>query len=116
MININRITQSLMLIFALVFALYGQIVPYDTLYNQTLTPSGPLKVSTHFYSGGFETNYSSYAADDFICTDQWTITKVLALGGFYNGSTKPQTFNLVLYANDNPNGNFPGTELFSYYN
>ena len=113
MINITRILQSLILCFSFGIAIYGQIVPYDTLYDQTSTPSGGLKVSTHFYEIGYETNYSSYAADDFVCDDQWTITKVFALGGFYNGSIDPQTFNVVIY---NSNGNLPGAELYNYHN
>ncbi len=116
MINITRLLQSLILFFAFTFALYGQIVPYDTLYDQTSTSSGGLKVSTHFYEAGYETNYSSYAADDFVCNDQWTITKVTALGGYYNGSIHPRAFNVVIYADDDPNGELPGTELYNYHN
>lgn len=108
---------SIAIIFLLFsFPLDGQVGTPDTLYNQTLTPSGNLKVSTHFFSGGFETTYSCMAADDFISTDRWTITKVFALGGFYNGSQNPQTFNVVIYADDYPGGDHPGTELYNYYN
>ncbi len=113
MINVYKTLQILILCFSFSVAVYGQIVPYDTLYDQTSTPSGALKVSTHFFEGGFETNYSSIAADDFICDDEWTITKVFALGGFYNGSTNPQQFNVVIYSDY---GGSPGSELYSYYN
>ena len=115
---LNKFLLSLTTILALNIGLYGQIiqVPHDTLYNQTLTPSGNLKVSTHFFEIGYETTYSCEAADDFVATDQWTITKVFALGGFYNGSVNPQTFNVVIYADDNPGGDYPGTELYNTYN
>ncbi|MCW8806337.1 MAG: T9SS type A sorting domain-containing protein, partial [Ignavibacteriaceae bacterium] len=108
---------SITIFLAFNHVLYGQIVPvpHDTLYNQTLTPSGDLKVSTHFFEIGYETTYSCEAADDFVCDDQWTITNVFALGGFYNGSVNPQTFHVVIYGDDNPNGDFPGTELYNYH-
>ena len=116
--KLKNILLSLTILITFNVALYGQIVPvpHDTLYNQTLTPSGDLKVSTHFFEIGYETTYSCEAADDFVCEDQWTITKVFALGGFYNGSVNPQTFHVVIYADDNPYGNYPGTELYNYYN
>ncbi len=112
MITNTRILSSIILFFSFVFTLYGQIVPYDTLYDQTSTPSGGLKVSTHFYEIGYETNYSCDAADDFVNNDQWTITKVTALGGYYNGSINPRAFNVVIYAND---GELPGAELYNYH-
>ncbi len=116
--NLAKILLSITIFLAFNHVLYGQIVPvpHDTLYNQTLTPSGDLKVSTHFFEIGYETTYSCEAADDFVCDDQWTITKVFALGGFYNGSVNPQTFHVVIYADDNPDGNYPGTELYNTYN
>ena len=116
--NLKKILLSLIIFLTFNFILYGQIIPipHDTLYNQTLTPSGDLKVSTHFFEIGYETTYSCEAADDFVCNDQWTITKVFALGGFYNGSVNPQTFHVVIYADDNPDGDYPGTELYNTYN
>jgi len=116
--NLKNILLSLTILISFNIILYGQIipVPHDTLYNQTLTPSGNLKVSTHFFEIGYETTYSCEAADDFVATDQWTITKVFALGGFYNGSVNPQNFHVVIYADDNPNGDLPGTELYDTHN
>ena len=101
---LSRILPSIIPIFALSSFLYGQGAPPDTLYNQTLTPSGGLQTSSHFSQGGFPTTYSCNGADDFICTQQWKITQVLALGGFYNGSQYPHSFHISIYADDNMSG------------
>ena len=108
---------TIFVLFFLAFrvSLYGQIAPYDTLYNQTLTPSGGLKVSAYFTENGYPTTYTCRAADDFICNDQWTITRVFALGGYFNGSQYPQTFPIYFYSDDNPDGNYPGTQIYMSY-
>ncbi len=111
----KKLTTYLLFSLILYFPLYSQIVPYDTLYNQTLTPSGNLQVSSRFFELGYPTVYSSYGADDFVCTDQWTITKVFVLGGFYNGTLHPATFGIYIYADDNPNGDLPGTQLYDVH-
>ncbi len=112
MINCRRNFLLLIFVLALNNTSHTQIVPYDTLYNQALTPSGNVQLSSEISESGFPTTYSSYGADDFICTDQWTITKVFVLGAFYNGSPNPTSFDVKIYADDNPNGNLPGTQIY----
>jgi hypothetical protein len=111
-----KFSQLTILLFAFSFTLYGQTVTEDTLYNQALTPSGNLQTSSHFFENGVQTTYSCMGADDFVTTQQWKITKVFVLGGFYNGSQNPQTFHTVFYADDNTSGDYPGTELYNSYN
>ncbi len=92
------------------FTIYSQ--NYDTLYNQTSTPSGDLQLSSVISESGFGTTYSSYGADDFISNDQWTLKKIIVLGGFYNGANNSNYFIVKLYADDNPDGNLPGTQIY----
>lgn len=114
--NFVRILTVIIYVFIFDFSLTGQIIPDDTLYNQTLTPSGNLQTSSRFFQNGIPTTYSCMGADDFVSSDQWKITNVFVLGGFYNGTQHPQTFQISIYADDNSEGNYPGTELYTYYN
>ncbi len=80
-------------------------------YNQTSSPSGNLQLSSIISESGFETNYSSYGADDFVSNDQWTLKEVAVIGGFYNGSTFAHYFKVYIYAN-NPGSNLPGGQIY----
>ena len=78
---------------------YGQIIPVpnDTLFNQTLMPSGGVKVSAYFTENGYPTTYTCRAADDFINNKEWTITRVFAIGAYFNGSQYSQNFPIYFY-------------------
>ena len=113
----KRFTFCIIFLVSLTAILQGQIIPVpnDTLYDQTQTPSGTLRVSAYFTEIGYPTAYVCRAADDFTCNDQWTITKVMVLGGYFNGSQFPQSFGVHFYTDDNSSGDFPGTEIYNEY-
>ena len=112
MIFFRKLLLPLFLSTIFIIDINSQILPQDTLYNQAQNPSGNLQVSSHFSESGFSTTYSCKGADDFICPVQWTITKVFVLGGFYNGNINPSYFEVYIYADDNPDGNFPGSQVY----
>ena len=113
----KKFTFCIIILVSFAAIIQAQIIPVprDTLYDQTQTPSGTLRVSAYFTEIGYPTPYVCRAADDFTCSDQWTITKVMVLGGYFNGSQFPQSFGVHFYTDDNPDGNFPGTEIYNEY-